>query len=850
MNLEQVQKTLEDLFAPEAGFTGRRIIFWYDEEGQFTGDIDQLILANAKLLKIGNNNAFQIKHQLERADLDSNYLIYSPLPKPPARENWLIDIVKYSREFSTDKAVLIMRDFGVSEPALVNTFRKYLKFFDNRERYRKFASYNMEIYSPESVDTAVLAVLCRLPVADFEQVVRKILSGETEQQNKCLQAIIAFGDMNAFWLLVTRRYGYHFEEQDLSKLMLMFLVTHASYSLREKLPQNWQQLLSANKTESMIFVDAFINHAGDSKYYETLAAKGEEILKVKDYALKWDLEQYLYCHTFKAFDSAIIERLKQSLLEKVGEFDRYKKIINERRTSYWFKHYSNEYECLYYATELLAAESRLGKELKSGSAHELYQRYTKEYYLVDYYYRKFYLNYDRIAEKELFAELADQVENCYKHWFLDELAVKWSEALESELASGYPIAAVSQQYRFFNENIEQHLRSDERVFVIVSDALRYEVGQELLTLLNGEIRGSAKMSTMQGAVPSTTNVGMAVLLPHRKLSINEHGDLYDDGISTQGTENRGKILAARSSDALAIQTERLFDLKKAEYRELLQGVKLVYIYHNAIDAVGDDSLTERQVFEATEKALRELLQLVRNLVHNVSATNIYITTDHGFIYSRSPLLESDKISKLKTEALAEGRRFILTDAEENPPGTLSIDMNYILGDDSKLKAIVPKGVIRYKVPGAGANYVHGGAALQEIALPVIKFKYLRKEEYRATKVNVKLTSISRKITNRITFLDFLQTDRVDEKKLPLKLKLYFADERGNRISNESIIIADSKAEEANERKYREKFTLKSIAFDRATQYYLVLEDEDETIEKIYDKLAFTIDLLISDDFNL
>jgi hypothetical protein len=237
-------------------------------------------------------------------------------------------------------------------------------------------------------------------------------------------------------------------------------------------------------------------------------------------------------------------------------------------------------------------------------------------------------------------------------------------------------------------------------------------------------------------------------------------------------------------------------------------------------------------------------------VHYVSATNIYITADHGFIYSRSPLLESDKISKIKTETLADGRRFILTDAEENPPGTLAIGMNYLLGDDCELQAIVPKGVIRYKVPGAGANYVHGGAALQEIVLPVIKFKYLRKEEYRVTKVNVKLTSISRKITNRITFLDFLQTDRVDEKKLPLKLKLYFADEQGNRISNENIIIADSKAEVANVRKYREKFTLKNIAFDRAVQYYLVLEDEDEPVEKAYDKIPFTIDLLISDDFNL
>ncbi|MDW7730719.1 MAG: BREX-1 system phosphatase PglZ type A, partial [Bacillota bacterium] len=802
------------------------------------------------LLKLGTNNAFQIKHQVEKADLKSNYLIYSPYPKPLSRENWLIDILKYSREFSTDKAVLIMRDLGVNDQALVNTFRKYLKFFDNKERYRKFATYNLEIYSVENVDIAVLSVLCRLPVADFEQVLRKVLSGETESENKYLQAIKAFGDPEAFWKLVEKHFGYGFEEHDLGKLMLMLLVTHASYSLREKLPQGWQPFVSTRKTDSMLFIDAFINHAADSKYYESLANKGEEILKVKEYALKWDLEQYLQCHTFKAFDAVIIGRIKQNLLEGVGEFDRYKNVINERRTSYWFKQLSAEYDCLYFAVELFAAEKRLSKELKNGSAHELYQQYTEKYYLVDYYYRKFYLHYDHIPEKELFAELADKVEKSYKHWFLDELAVKWSEALENELASGYPIAAVSQQQRFFNDNIGNHLRNEERVFVIVSDALRYEVGQELQTLLNNEIRGSATIASMQGVVPSTTKMGMATLLPHRAITINEQGEVYADGIHTHGTENRGKILTIASKDAVAVQFERLIEMKKADYRELLQGTKLVYIYHNVIDATGDDSHTERQVFEATEKALRELLQLVRNLVHNLSATNIYITADHGFIYSRSPLQESDKVSKYKTEALAEGRRFMLAATEENPPGTLAVAMNYLLGEDSKLKALVPKGVIRYKVPGAGANYVHGGAALQEIVLPVIKFKYLRKDEYRATKVSVKLASISRKITNRITFLEFLQTDRVEDKKLPLKLKLYFADEQGERISNENIIIADSKAEDASERKYREKFTLKSIAFERGKQYYLVLEDEDEQVEKIYEKIPFAIDLLISDDFNL
>jgi hypothetical protein len=193
---------------------------------------------------------------------------------------------------------------------------------------------------------------------------------------------------------------------------------------------------------------------------------------------------------------------------------------------------------------------------------------------------------------------------------------------------------------------------------------------------------------------------------------------------------------------------------------------------------------------------------------------------------------------------------MLAETDTELDDALSISMKYLLGKETSLKALVPKGVIRYRVQGGGANYVHGGVSLQEITVPVIKFKNIRKDKYKATKVQVKLTNISRKITNRITYLEFFQTELVDEKKIPLKLKLYFVDEEGNRISNENIIIADSRSKNPENRTYREKFTLRDMAYDKNKEYYLILEDEDEAVEKIYERIPFTIDLLFSDDFGL
>ena len=41
-----------------------------------------------------------------------------------------------------------------------------------------------------------------------------------------------------------------------------------------------------------------------------------------------------------------------------------------------------------------------------------------------------------------------------------------------------------------------------------------------------------------------------------------------------------------------------------------------------------------------------------------------------------------------------------------------------------------------------------------------------------------------------------------------------------------------------------------MAYDKNKEYYLILEAEDETVEKIYERIPFTIDLLFTDDFGL
>lgn len=148
-------------------------------------------------------------------------------------------------------------------------------------------------------------------------------------------------------------------------------------------------------------------------------------------------------------------------------------------------------------------------------------------------------------------------------------------------------------------------------------------------MLNREQKGESTLTTMLGGIPSYTDLGMALLLPHQTLNITENGVFLVDGISTQGTESRTKVLRATKPESLAITYESISGMNKQQMQKTFAGIKLIYIYHNAIDAEGDKASTEHKVFHATEEAFKELSGLVRKIVNDIGIVNFFITADRS-----------------------------------------------------------------------------------------------------------------------------------------------------------------------------------------------------------------------------
>ena len=280
-------------------------------------------------------------------------------------------------------------------------------------------------------------------------------------------------------------------------------------------------------------------------------------------------------------------------------------------------------------------------------------------------------------------------------------------------------------------------------------------------------------------------------------------------------------------------------------RKLMTGKELIYIYHNQIDARGDHAATEQEVFLAAEESIREIMNLIQKLTVDKSITNYIVTADHGFIYKRYKLDESDKVNLPKQSDAFVNKRFILSRKPLTIEGALCYSLDYLSADSSDIYVNVPRGTDIFKAPGGGQNYVHGGASLQEIIVPLVKVKTERYKK-EVSNVEVVLISLSRKITNLITYLDFIQTENVTDTLQPSKVKVYFETELGEKITGEELIIADKKNASPDKRQFREKFTFRNRKYSKSEKYYLIMKDAVSDME--ITRHEFIIDIAFADDF--
>lgn len=466
---------------------------------------------------------------------------------------------------------------------------------------------------------------------------------------------------------------------------------------------------------------------------------------------------------------------------------------------------------------------------------DLWEAYRTDFYRLDHGYRKFYFSFDQLGyQNNDLSVLKDKIESEYQNTYLSYLSEKWDKSILKGNEWGGRL-----QSNFYKEEIEALIQKDKRVFIIISDGLRYEAGNELFRRAIEENRYDAELLEMKTMLPSVTSFGMAALLPHEKIVLNSQEDVIIDGLSSKNLAMREKILQKNGhKDSIAMSFDEVDRLTRNELRIKCNGKKIIYIYHNQIDAIGDQRITENAVFDAVEESIKQLKQLMDRLTLEVSATQLFVTGDHGFIYLRKPIQLSEKITiNLNTNDVYCGKRFILSKAKIFEPSSLSFPLSKEIETEGLI--YIPRGLNRYALPGGGYQYFHGGHLPQETMVPLLRIRTNRSKND-VPQVSIQLVSIIRTITNNIVWLDFLQTEAVSETLKEKRVKIWIEDDQGSKISNEVQLIADSENQQSQDRVTREKFVLLNKEYRRTSNYYLTIINDNDENDVIKEK--FTIDI--------
>ena len=831
LNLSQIQTRLNELFVT---YGERKLIFWFDPKKEFEEDIDngQIVLNGAQIYKLAPDNQFETKHFFELEDKDNSYLIYAPFERmsDDDENNFLLSLLKYSGTFNADRISLIMTQLNI--PAELHAVMEtYAKFFGAKSRVASFEKMMTgEIKSKEELEMTLMAVLTRANTAQFYSVIQALFVAYSADLNDSYEQLVRFDLAPAFWQYVARYYGYATTEQTIQSLVIAFFAnTYFGQLGYQELPVGLKDYEVLDQTMAIVsFMDGVMNDSRYSEPIDRLSADIYRLINGDKLLDKAPIEELIDADVFEAIHSKIIEYYiaqltNDDLTPLINGMSLEEIVVRKQRAHFGFR-YEHQYQAILNAQKLLNSVTIFNMNRFS----DLVKDYEDELYLIDQYYRKFTLHLDQIDEHANFASLQNVVEKHYKQ-FLDEIGRTWNELLSLDERP-----SVLDFY-------DNYAKSKTKTVVIISDALRYEIAKEIQQSVENEKKFSTKMTTIFSVLPSVTEFGKAASLRSGQESYEylSGNDVHVNGLPTQGTKARDKVLKVKNPNALAITYSDVVDRSNAkELRDLFNGKEIIYLYHDQIDKTGDHG-QEMQVFDAAERTVKELKAVIPYIANGANVQRFVITGDHGFIYTRSAIEEYEKIenpSNLENDRVE--RRFIISDHQYDEIGIKSMRLGTALRNNDQRYIHFSETSTIFKKAGGGQNYSHGGSSPQEMMIPVLEVNVARGSAQKEP-VSVQLMTAKRKVVGLSISLEFYQTEAISDSITKAQYALYFEDKHGVRISNENTYYADSTAGASSERFTNFAFEFVNRNYETNEDIYLVIKNEETKVE--LDRVDFVID---------
>ena len=460
--------------------------------------------------------------------------------------------------------------------------------------------------------------------------------------------------------------------------------------------------------------------------------------------------------TFPFLETALLLAAEKRLLE--GKPHEAFRLAQERKNSFWsLEEPTNQlrWALVENSAHILILGERIRAEVtKLKKSPELLVRsYTEgetPWCLLDTYYRHLEGQYSAF-DLDLGGE-HDELEKVIPYVRQDYTkTVEHSiEAFTSAFkASDFEIRDYLPQSSAYIQHVSPRVVGNEKVAYILVDALRFEMGRELIDGLTDEF--DVRLLPVIAQLPTITTVGMAALMPGA-----ENGMQLVQG-------SGGRMAICLGSSTLKDRAGRLkyFEgslnkkVEKCKLNELIKPSKkrqakikdagVVLVTSQEIDRRGEEAEGEDEARLFMEEVLDKLRKGIRRLA-SLGVTHFVVTADHGHLFGET--IESGmKMDPPGGKTVELHRRVWIGKGGKAGEGFIRVSASQLgLGGD--LELAFPISLACFKAKGGSMAYFHGGISLQEMVIPIILLKAKKAKPYALKGRVVKLSMDKPRVTTR------------------------------------------------------------------------------------------------------
>ena len=824
------------------------ILFLFDADKEYEEELMSYDQSDFKIVTV-DRNFFAVKYAVEFREKTDKILLYHLSNEPQEKQyiNYpLTDLLLAADILAMDEISDLLQQYKIplQQRENVSKVKKWIKAKKNQSKILPALTNNP--FEINKLYTAVISIILEEKKTgniafNLIRIFEILQEGQTAWEKK-QQILVNAGldetvKLNIAQLLSIEAEDLRFDT--LKNLWLQLKYNLLTAPIAEAEPIDVYKTLKIKDDTAKIKITNFFKDWQDDKNkslnFEIIFDElGASINEEKIYQWYGSAQEY-GIRTKKIVQSLLSNSLKEILINPSEIVSQYASFNNN----------SEQYEGYEQKVSFILNTARFFEMIRRYSdfvfnkPQEYIQRYEKELYKLDGFYRVAFTAYQQFSEEMLsdYETVFAELNKTYDQYLID-VNNPWVKSLD-EIGFDFDKLTTAKQFNFYNDFVAP---ITNKKVVIISDAFRYELGIELMNELKVESDNNITCSAMLASIPSYTNLGMSNLLPNKTIGAiitDENIDYSIAEIKTVST-NREQILKLAESNSGVIDYATFSKFNTEEGRNYLRDKHTVYVYHNWMDAIGDKQGSEYYTFESAEQCITQLKTLIRKLYGNFNIYNVLVTADHGFLFNYKKISDatSQQLPVLKN-TLKDHTRFCLTTDTNDYADTYQFPLSATTNIVSEVQVILPKAINRFRKKGnIGKQFVHGGGALQEVIVPVLQL--YRNRRNLAKKVNFKRIDTIKSVSTSFFKLNFLQVEPIgsDYKSRILRVAIYDIDNQ--IISNEEEVILNLTSELPAERSFEVRMELSSKGSKTKIGYVKVYDKEDNLNPLLNDLLKINL----------